>query len=146
MTNQLQNKMDEDTEAKLIKSEEANLCLYNIPESPSDDPKTAAIEDLVKLKEVLKGRISLNKNDIVRMRRTGERSNVKSATASNALKTGPSAVKARPIIITFSNQSKRLEVLKLRNLSYVDVNQFTTKVYFSPDRTPKHREIHRTGH
>ena len=131
MNNQLTQKLNTDEEAKDVKLKERNLCLFNIPESPSDDMQTESLEDLNKIKTLLMEKADLKKGDIVNFKRAGS--------------TKPTAEeKPRPIIITLSDMSKRLEILKLRDLTFSDdASDMNIKIYVSPDRTPKQRELHR---
>ena len=131
MNNQLKQKLETDKETKEIKLKESNLCFFNIPESNSEDLQTNSIEDLNKIKIILMNRVGLKKGDIVNLKRVGS---IKPTTDA----------KPRPLVITLSEMSKRLEILKLRDLTLSnDDSDAIIKIYVSPDRTLKQRELHK---
>ena len=75
---------------------------------------------------MLKGKITLNKGDIINLRRPKtEKDNVP------------------PVIITLSDESKRLQILKLRNLKLEQESGEPIMVYCAPDRTIIQRNLYR---
>lgn len=108
-----------------------NVCIFNVPESKSNDIDTEAKEDSKKLQSIFKDKIDLNKTDIKGYRRIGLKH-------SN---------KTRPIILKLNSFQKKQQMIKLRNL------QFETKdvlgaesaipIFACPDRTKKQQEENR---
>ena len=120
----LSNSLNE--EEKDIQNRAKNLCLFNIPESLSEDPNVRYKEDLNKIRRVLNGKVCLQKGDVINLRR---------------IKNGPE--KTSPIIITLSDEEKRLQILKSRNLKLERDSEQPILIYCSPDRTLKQRQLYK---
>ena len=80
--------------------------MFNIPESSITDKKEASKEDVLKLKAILDPEISIEQKSVGSIYRIGTRSKDK----------------VRPLIIRFNDSNIRAEVLKLRNLVYIQEN------------------------
>ena len=104
-----------------------NVCIFNIPESPKDNPEASFKADVEKLHSVLKEKIELKKEDIKTFYRRGKELNPE---------------KVRPIIVSLANRDIREKLLKLRNLQYVDSDK-SCNIYINPDRTPREIEAHK---
>lgn len=118
-----------DREEKDVQSREKNLVFFNIPESLSSDQNLKNLDDLKTLRKLLTARVSLKKGDIINLRR------------SNPMVISKDNV-PRPLIITVSDENKRIEILKLRDLLLKNGDdEPPIQIYCSPDRTKKQREL-----
>ena len=110
----------------LIDKKKDNLIIYNMPEATNDDKKEEMLEDFRNIQKVYNGRVVLEKRDLTKVTRLGAKA----------------ADKTRPILITFSTQEKRKEILtKNMNLKLLDEESNTsTNIYVSTDRTQKQRD------
>ncbi len=120
----VEKRIDEENENKMRKQKESNVCLFNLPESSSDDEKTKYNHDISNLKKILPG-------------------SVKAADLKAVYRIGKSGSSPRPIVIKFTNMERRSEVLKLRNLSFKSVNSEEVKIYIAPDRTKQQQQEHK---
>lgn len=125
ISHQLQKNLDEEQRDK--QNRENNLCFFNVPESSSDDRKTQYVHDLKTFRQILQGRIELKKGDIVDIKRAKNPQNTE-----------------RPgtLIVKFSDKTKRLNILKLKDLK-LNQPDSTVTIFCSPDRTAKQRELHK---
>lgn len=124
----IETKIVSEKEQIVKESKMLNLCIFNIPESSGDDSEAYKL-DINKLKSILSERINLKKEDVKAAFRVG-----KIADKS----------KARPFIIKFTSAEKRKEVLKLKNVYYLnEETREKTRVYISPDRTIKEQIEHK---
>ena len=125
----MENKKVEDEESKLRKIKEMNICIFQLPESKNKDPQDSYKEDIQKLKKVFENHATIKSENIKAVFRIGKVSNTS---------------KPRPIIMKFTNCDQRAEILKLRNLYYIDEELGTkTRIFTAPDRTPKEQEVHK---
>ena len=124
--------LESDAEKKLIKLKEMNICLYNVPESSKTDPTDSIKDDIIKLKQILDPHLKIEKEDVSQVWRVGEKD--------------PS--KTRPVVMKFKNTTTRLNVLKLRDLTYEEDKEGEEEpeaisIYTAPDRTIRQRKIHK---
>ena len=117
-----------------------NLCIFNIPESNSNNPDDCYRDDVEKFKEIIANKINLKKENVKAFFRIGK----------------PNPLKIRPIILTASHKEYRDKLLQLRDLTYSPVqnNQKDDndgdenkddeiRVFISPDRTTKERDANK---
>ena len=126
----LNDTLESDAEKKLIKLKDMNICLYNVPESPKTDPTESIKDDIIKLKQILDPHTKIEKEDVSQVWRVGEKD--------------PS--KTRPAVMKFNNATTRMNVLKLRDLTYAKEGEEDTEtisIYTAPDRTIRQRKIHK---
>ena len=125
MSYQLRKNLDE--EERDIQNREKNLCFFNVPESSSDDRKNQYVHDLKMFRQLLQGRIDIQKGDIVDIKRAKNPQNTE-----------------RPgtLIVKFKDVTKRLNILKLKDLK-LEQSDSTVRIYCTPDRTAKQRELHK---
>ena len=101
---------------------------FNIPESKSLDTDESFKHDIDKLKLITDGKVKLESSDIKSIFRAGPK--IESKT--------------RPIIIRLTSFEKKIEILKLRGLTYETKDAagktVTTPIYTSPDRTKKQQD------
>lgn len=100
-------KLNEDKENKIKARKEMNVCLYRVPESKNTNAEISLKDDIKILKKIFENKIVLEEDDIKAVYRIGEKE----------------TNKTRPIIMKFNNQEKRLELLKLRALKYIESNE-----------------------
>ena len=125
----IETKIDQETESQLRQKKKLNVIIFNIPESTSSDLETQNKDDIKILQKVLNEKIVIKPNDLQNIYRKGNKS------VNN---------KCRPIIMRFTNQEKRSEILGLRDLKYFFTDNSTTiKIYISPDRTIQQRDEHK---
>ena len=122
----METKFNQDQELKDRASREKNVCLYNIPESDSNDPEQAYKDDIGKLKAVLNNKVIIKKEDIKAVYRAGPKDSKKQASS-------------RPLIMKLATKEKRLEILQLRGLEYVKEDP---EINESPDKTHQPTDEH----
>ena len=122
----IETKIDQDEETKAKKRKENNVIIFNIPENKTDDNAEDFKQDLIKLKKVFENRVVLEKQDIKAVFRIG------------TYKSNPT--KPRPILMKLSSIDKKEELLKIRNLKFIDDDKQIHKVYVNVDRTKKEQE------
>ena len=115
----MENKINQEKESRLRRTKELNVCIFNVPESKQKELDEQCKEDIANMKQILKEKITLKKEDIKDFYRKGERK-------ENA--------KPRPIIIKLSSLEIRSKLLGLRNL-FLMTNESTVNIFISPDRT-----------
>ena len=123
----LEDKFKQDEESKLREKKKNNLIFFNIPELLSDNIEEKMKADFYKIKNAYTERVVLNESDVTVVTRIGKKN--------------PEADKPRPVILTFKNEEKRLEILrKNKDLELIDDNFETIKIYVTTDKTIKQRE------
>lgn len=115
----METKINQEKELKLRGAKELNVCIFNVTESQQAEADDQYKEDIANVKETLKGKLLLKKEDISDFYRKGERKE---------------DLKPRPIIIKLSSLEVRNKLLSLRNL-FLTTNNSTVNVFISPDRT-----------
>ena len=65
----IESKIEEEGEAKAKMQKANNICLFNIPESSSNDQETSDKDDVIKLQEIFQNRLDIKKEDIKLIRR-----------------------------------------------------------------------------
>ena len=121
----LENKIVNESEQKFIKQKELNVCIFNVPEPINNSEEENAKSDVERLKSILSDKIDIKQEDLKAIYRRG-----KSIQVS----------KPRPIIIKFANLEKKLEILKLRNLTFKSQDSMIINIHVTPDRTMKQQQ------
>ncbi len=93
--------LDEE-EMQLRERKKMNVCLFNLPESDSTDSSISYKEDMLKLKKVLFSQDGFDPKHVKRAYRVGQISNER----------------IRPMVIQFTDEVTRLNVLKMNQLQY----------------------------
>ena len=112
------NKMESENESRAKERKALNVCIFNIPETRSEDLEEKYIGDLHKVKEILDNKINFQKDDLVEMFRVGRNDDSKT----------------RPLVLKLANKEIKEKLLKLRNLEYRENNEIT-RIYINPDKT-----------
>ena len=120
--------MDIEKERNIKKYKEKNIIIYNVPESEGDEEKEVFKEDIRKIQTIFKHRVNLEKEEVKEIRRIGRERNES---------------RARPICMSFNNIEKRTEILKLRNVTYVNETADETNIYITIDRTKQEQAVHK---
>ena len=99
----MENKMINEKEEEFRKTKETNIIIFNIPESGGDE-NNQRIQDQLKLRTVLKNKLSLNNEDVRLIRRLGDE---------------PNKLKSRPLLMKFTTIEKKTGSTKTKktNLS-----------------------------
>lgn len=105
-----------------------NIILFNIPESSTGDEGTDYENDIIKLKNIFKDKIQLQKEDFKKIYRKETRNK---------------SSRPRPIIIQFTTTEKRNESLRIRNLAYTDPSKEKHFIFIHPDRTKQEQDEHK---
>ena len=123
LNHSIQKAIEEQREEEiLIEKKKNNLIVFGMPEAQTGDKKEEMLDDYRKLKKAYEGRVELETTDITHITRLGVRGQ-----------------RARPILITLVDQSKRKDLLtKNYQLKLMENNQ-STPVYVSLDLTKKQR-------
>ena len=121
MQKALEEQREEET---LIEKKKDNLIIYGMPETNTDDKEEELLEDYEKLKKVYEGKVNVAEEDFTHMTRIGKKE----------------TNHTRPIQITLANQEKRKELLTKNMNLKLKVNNESTPIYVSTDRTKKQRE------
>ena len=123
----VQKALEEQREEEiLIEKKKNNLIIYGMPETNTEDKQQELIEDFNNLKKVYEGKVTIEKEDLNHMTRLGKRG------------TNP-----RPIQITPASQNMRKDLLTKNMNLKLKVNNESTPIYVSPDRTDKQRAEYR---
>ena len=122
----IKTKIDKDEENNARKRKQNNVIVFNVPESTSGDSSNDYKLDITKVKSVLKNKIVLEKDDIRGFDRIGPYQK--------------DSLKPRPIVMKLSTVDKKDELIKLRNLVFVDDENLAHRVYINIDRTKKEQE------
>ena len=120
--------IEKGVEAKARASKANNIIVFNVPELDSEDAEECYKRDVAIIKTIFKDKVILEKEDIKSMFRIG---------------LNKDATKSRPIIIKFTSIEKKTEVLKIKDLQYIDSNNLEHNIYMTHDRTKKEQEEHR---
>ena len=149
----IDTKIDTKEEELAKKRKKNNVIIFNIPETKSGDDETDYKEDLMKIQTILSNKVSIQKEDVKAVFRIGN----------------SSEDKTRPIIMKMGTYGKKLELLKLRNLTYTisnrsdktdtngnddindgnndiddeDSNETVFKIYLNHDLTKKEQAEHK---
>ncbi len=122
----ISNKFEMESEQAAKDRKALNVCIFNVPESVATNPEEKYKDDIQKFKEIVSGKINIEKEDVKAFYRIGL----------------PSSSKCRPIILKTSNKDWRNNLLKLRNLVYKS-NEDEIRIFINPDRTKKEQESYR---
>ena len=99
----MEEKLANEKEMKERASKELNVCFFNIPEAEDGtSAENACKEDVIKVQNILSGKIILTKQDVKALYRVGH----------------PSKEVKRPVVMKLASLEKKIEVLKLRNLKF----------------------------
>ena len=128
MKDNMETKKAEQDEEKAKKHKTNNVILFNMPEANTGNPDLDAQEDVRKLKQIFIEKIHLKKEDFKKIYRR---------------ETLNKGTRPRPIIIQFTQSEKKKEILRLRNLMYVDEQNNIHKIYIQPDRTKREQAEHK---
>ena len=118
--NTVTEKIEAETEQKLIKRKALNVIVFNIPEATNSSTKNSlesCKKDLQVLQEVL-GENQIRKHELKTLHRIGR------------IAEG----KTRPIVVKLNDKNTKQRLLKLRNLKYIQ-DGTESNVYINPDRT-----------
>ena len=126
----IESKIEEEGEEKAKSIKVNNICIFNVPESNSDDADTRDRKDVVKLKKLFQDKLQLKQEDIKFIKRV-------SVNRKNSDNDRP-----RPIIMKFSKIEKRNEALKLGMQKLEDAGQ-EHNIFIHPDRTKREQEKHK---
>ena len=125
----IETKIDQDEETKAKKRKEKNVILFNIPEEKTDDDAEDFKQDLSKIRSLFENRVIIEKEDVKAVFRIG----TYQADSANP----------RPILMKLKSIEKKNELLKLRNLNFIDKNKLVHKIYINLYRTKKEQEQHK---
>ena len=120
--------MDIEKERNIKKYKEKNIIIYNVPESEGNEETEVFKEDIRKIQTIFKNRVNLEKEEVKEIRRIGREKNES---------------RARPICMSFNNIEKQTEILKLRNVTYVNETKDETNIYITIDRTKQEQAVHK---
>ena len=121
------DKAEAEFESKARERKSKNVCVFNVPESDSDDSDVVFKDEVSKIRQIFRDKVDLKKEDVLDLWRCGKTKDKQ---------------KIRPIIIKFSNMEIKQKVLKLRNLKYKDENE-SQDIFIHPDRTLKERDAYK---
>lgn len=124
----VQTKIYDEEEMKQRDRKKMNICLFNLPESESFDESESYAEDMKKLKEVLIDKEGFDPN------------HVKRAYRVTRYKTPG---KTRPMVIVFTNETTRLNVLRMNDLFYSKDGGEKVRLYTGIDKTKRQVEEHK---
>ena len=108
----------DEEEMKQRDRKKMNLCMFNIPESSAMDDSECYSDDMIKLKSILFPRQGFNPEHVQHAFRIGKKSDHK----------------IRPIVIKFTDEETRLNVLKMKDLTYTE-NSEIVNIYVNVDKT-----------
>ena len=99
------------TELQEQEKRKTNLVIYNLAESPSDQPLERKGHDSTKLKELLVtiGVVDVEDDDVASLRRLGPRAESPPPTEEAG---GPAVVKPRPLLLSFKSSQNQTRVLR----------------------------------
>ena len=123
----METKINQEKEAKLRLAKELNVCIFNVTESDEAEPELQYKDDIASVKEIIKGKLLLKKDDISDFYRKGQRKD---------------DLKPRPIIIKLTSMEIRNKLLSLRNLFLIR-NNSSVNIFISPDRTLQQQLEHK---
>merc|ERR1712002_87382 len=123
----METKINQEKEAKLRLAKELNVCIFNVTESDEAEPELQYKDDIASVKEIIKGKLLLKKDDISDFYRKGQRKD---------------DLKPRPIIIKLTSMEIRNKLLSLRNLFLIR-NNSSVNIFIAPDRTLQQQLEHK---
>ena len=122
MKTNIMDKLDSNLEKQERERKANNICIFNVPESTKTTLEESYQEDVEHVKYICE-KVEIKKEDVRGLFRIGKTKRLS---------------KPRPIILKLTNEEKKSELLKLRDLKIKDQN-----IYIHPDRTKKEQEDHR---
>ena len=125
VSKQLEQRLQQDEETKLREKKKNNLIFFNIPEVELESQEDRMKEDFYRIQEAYTGKVHLVESDVSHVIRIGKKASEKS----------------RPVILTFKNEDKRMEVLrKNRDLKIKTDDHQIINLIVTTDKTIKQRE------
>ena len=117
----------DEEERKQREMKKMNLCLFNLPECESTDESVCYEEDMKKLKDVLFLKDGFNPAHVKRAYRVSREK---------------TPGKIRPMVIVFNDQTTRMNVLKMNDLTYSHDGE-TVRLYTGIDKTKRQVNEHK---